>query len=125
MVLNTLKNGKSSTDVPFKFLKYASNSTELLTELHHLLSTVWQTQIIPATWTHSKLVALWKGAAKGSISDPKTYRGLQVGTILCKILVTIIFKRLKNWYDKQLLDQQHGFRWYCRWNFCHQENSTN
>ena len=59
---------------------------------------------------HSKLVALRKGPSKGSPNDPKTYRGLQVGTTLSKILVIIILNRLKDWYDQALLDQQQGFR---------------
>ena len=50
------------------------------------------------------------GAAKGSAKDPSTYRGLQIGSSLCKIMVIIILNRLKEWYDNQLLDQQQGFR---------------
>ena len=64
---------------------------------------------IPASWSHTKLVALWKGASKGPASDPEAYRGLQVGSAFCKILVTLILKRLKPWYDETLLDQQQGF----------------
>lgn len=109
-VLKTLKNGKASTDVPAELFKYASESAELLTEVHILLSKIWETRIISTSWTHSKLVALWKGAAKGSASDPKAYRGLQVGTTLCKILVIIILNRIKSWYDQTILDQQQGFR---------------
>ena len=109
-VLKTLKNGKASTDVPAEFFKYASDSIELITELHTIFTEIWNTKTVPSTWTHSKLVALWKGAAKGSASDPKSYRGLQVGTVLCKILVVIILNRLKPWYDQTILDQQQGFR---------------
>ena len=53
---------------------------------------------------------LWKGAAKGSAKDPASYRGLQVGSSLCKIMIIIILNRLKNWYDEQLLDQHQGFQ---------------
>ena len=41
---------------------------------------------------------------------PKTYRGLQIGSSLCKIMILIILDRLKPWYDEQLLDNQDGFR---------------
>ena len=109
-VLKTQKNGKASTDIPAEFIKYAYESIALLTEIHILLSEIWETRIISSLWTHSKLVALWKGAAKGSASDPKAYRGLQVGTTLCKILVIIILNRIKSWYDETILDQQQGFR---------------
>jgi hypothetical protein len=50
------------------------------------------------------------GAAKGSIENPEAYRALQIGSSLCKILVITIINRIKIWYDKQLLDQQLGFR---------------
>ena len=29
---------------------------------------------------------------------------------MCKIMIVIILNRIKTWYDKQLLDQQQGFR---------------
>ena len=46
----------------------------------------------------------------GKITDPKPYRGIQVGSALCKIMVAIILNRLKQWYNLQLSDQQQGFR---------------
>ena len=82
----------------------------MLEEIHRMIHDIWETKTIPKTWTHSKLVCLWKGASKGSANDPKAYRGLQVGTIMCKILVITILNRLKSWYDQTLLDQQQGFR---------------
>ena len=108
--LVSLKNGKASTDIPPEFLKYSVDSVEMLEEIHRMIHDIWETKTIPKTWTHSKLVCLWKGASKGSANDPKAYRGLQVGTIMCKILVITILNRLKSWYDQTLLDQQQGFR---------------
>ena len=107
--LISLKNGKASTDIPPEFLKYSVDSKEMLNEIHKIFCDIWESQEIPANWTHSKLVCLWKGASKGSPTDPKAYRGLQIGTIMCKILVIAILNRLKNWYDQTLLDQQQGF----------------
>ncbi|MEM6812757.1 MAG: reverse transcriptase domain-containing protein, partial [Pseudomonadota bacterium] len=108
--LCALKNGKSSSDIPAEFLKYASASDNLLTELQRLFNEIWISHTVPTSWGHSKLIALWKGASKGSAKDPSTYRGLQVGSTLCKIMVTIILNRLSDWYDTHLLDQQQGFR---------------
>ena len=65
---------------------------------------------MPTNWSHSKLIAIWKGAAKGKEDDPKAYRGLQIGSTFCKILVIIILRRLNQWYECQLLEQQNGFR---------------
>lgn len=102
--LDALKNGKSSSDIPAEFLKYASSSEYLLSELQDLLHKIWTTQTVPTTLGRSKLIALWKGPSKGSSKDPSTYRGLQVGSTLCKIMVIIILKRLSDWYDAHLLD---------------------
>ena len=78
-------------------------------ELVKLYKTIWETKAIPKEWGHSKLVCLWKGPQKGSSKDPATYRGLQIGSALCKIMIVTIIERLKKWYDLQLLDQQQGF----------------
>ena len=84
--------------------------TEFVEEMVKLYQTIWLTWTIPKSWDHSKLVTLWKGPTKGKVDDPTTYRGLQIGSALCKIIIVIIINRLKIWYEKQLLDQQQGFR---------------
>ena len=53
---------------------------------------------------------MWKGAEKGAVTDPSSYRGIQIGSTMCKVLTMIILARLNDWYDKQLLQQQQGFR---------------
>ena len=105
-----LKNGKSANDIPASYVKIGMECKEFTLELVKLIHTVWKTNKIPVTWGHSKLVALWKGPSKGNQDDPKTYRGVQIGSTLCKILIIIIINRLRTWYDKQLMDQQQGFR---------------
>ena len=79
-------------------------------ELIQLYATIWETKQIPREWGHSKLVALWKGHEKGKASNPESYRALQIGSSLCKIMVVTIINRLKKWFESQLLDQQNGFR---------------
>ena len=108
--IKKLKNGKASNDIPVAFVKHAIVSREFRQELTELYKTIWETHVIPEDWGHSKLVTLWKGPMKGKAEDPSTYRGLQIGSTLCKIMVMVIINRLKYWYEKQLLDQQQGFR---------------
>ena len=60
-------------------------------ELLDLYKLVWETKKVPDKLGVSRLVALCKGASKGKITDPKAYRGLQIGSTLCKILMIIIF----------------------------------
>ena len=83
---------------------------QFVEEMARLYQTIWKTCQIPKAWGHSKLVAIWKGASKGRSEDPNAYRALQIGSSLCKILIVIIVKRLKVWYELQLLEQQQGFR---------------
>ena len=75
-----------------------------------LYQTIWNNNSIPKKWGCSKLITIWKGPSKGSAEDPATYRGLQIGSTLCKVLIILIINRLKSWYEAQLLDQQQGFR---------------
>ena len=110
LTIENLKNGKSANDIPAAYVKHAMKCDKFAQEMVKLYETIWVTNKIPKDWKHSKLVALWKGTSKGSKDDPKAYRGLQIGSTLCKILVIIIINRLKTWYELQLLDEQQGFR---------------
>ena len=109
-VIRKIKNSNSASDTPITFIKHALNSNEFTSELLRLYETAWVTKAIPKEWGHSKLITIWKGPGKGKQEDPSTYRGLQVGSSFCKIMVSVIIGRLRDWYDKQLLDQQQGFR---------------
>ena len=109
-VISKLKDGKSASDIPTACIKYALNSNEFVNEMLKLYESIWETNAIPKSWGNSKLVAIWKGPSKGKVEDPKTYRGLQIGSSLCKILIVVIINRLKTWYESQLQDQQQGFR---------------
>ena len=99
-VIRKLKNGKSSNDTPIAFIKHALNSNKFAYELLKLYQSVWTTKVIPKEWDHSKLVTIWKGPGKGKQDDPSTYRGLQVGSSFCKIMVSVIIGRINEWYDK-------------------------
>ena len=105
-----LKNGKAANDLPIAYIKCSMDCQEFVNEMVKLYKTIWETKLIPKEWGHSKLVCLWKGPGKGSPNDPSTYRGIQIGSSLCKIIIIVIIERLKNWYEAQLLDQQQGFR---------------
>ena len=108
--IKSLKRGKAATDIPTEYMKAAIQNKQFLKETVQLYQTIWKTHSIPKSWGHSKLVAIWKGASKGSVTDEKAYRGLQIGSSLCKLLIVVIIKRIQTWYELQLLDQQQGFR---------------
>ena len=108
--IKQLKQGKSASDIPTEYIKAAIENPLFLKEITQLYQTVWNTSMIPKSWGHSNLVAIWKGASKGKKTDEKAYRGLQIGSSLCKVLIVIIIKRIQKWYDLQLTDNQQGFR---------------
>ena len=108
--LQKLKLYKSSNDIPLAFLRYACDCEIVITEMVKLYTKVWENEEIPRDWSHSKLVTLWKGSEKGKVTDPEAYRGIQVGSAMCKVLVCIILSRISLWYNSQLTDQQQGFR---------------
>ena len=110
MIVKKLKERKASNDIPTAFVKHAADNNQFRNEIVRLYKTIWETQMVPTEWGHSKLITIWKGPSKGKAEDPSTYRGLQIGSLLCKIMVMIIINRLKNWYEEQLSDQQQGFR---------------
>ena len=108
--IQLMKNRKAANDVPLEYIKSAMKCKEFRSELVKLYNTIWETKMLPSKWGHTKLVTIWKGASKGSSTDPKAYRGLQIGSSLCKVISIVIINRLKVWYENQLLDQQQGFR---------------
>ena len=48
--------------------------------------------------TGNNLEETWKGKQ----DDPSTYRGLQVGSSFCKIMVSVMIGRINEWYDKTI-----------------------
>ena len=60
---------------------------------------------IPINWGRAKLVPIRKSPSKGKQNDPKFYQGLQVGSTLCKTLAIHIINHLKNWYEKERIEQ--------------------
>ena len=109
-IIKKLKNGKAANDISAEFIKAAISSNAFTDEILSLYVEIWNTLAIPKSWSHTKLVAIWKGSTKGKADDPTAYRGLQIGSSLCKILILIIINRIKKWYEAQLCDQQQGFR---------------
>ena len=89
-------------------LKEIINSKTAPAEVSKLIKVIWETERPPQNFGKSQLTALWK--RKGSKSDPKNYRTLQVGSILCKTLIILILNRFAEWYESQLLDFQNSFR---------------
>ena len=110
LVVKSQKGGKSGYYLPTEYLTRAIECENIMKDLVTVFNNIWKTGTVPNSWCHTKLKTIWKGAAKGKITNPEAHRGIQIGSTFCKILVTIILKRLQKWYDEQLAEQQQGFR---------------
>ena len=105
--LHQLKSGKASNDIDSELLKKCEHPI-MLEVMQRAARNLWSTLDLPASWGNSRLKTLWKG--KGSKSDPSKYRGISIGSTLCKLLVNIILERIRPWYEAQLSEEQNGFR---------------
>lgn len=105
--LQKLKNNKASNDIEPELLKRC-NEPIMLEVIQRMMLNLWDNLDIPGAWGNSRLKTLWKG--KGSKKDPTKYRGISIGSSVCKLAINIILERLRPWYEKQLSDEQNGFR---------------
>ena len=103
-----LNNRKSAIDVESEFLKLAINIPDFLQILRLYYKTIWETKQVPHQWMLSRITPIWK--KKGNASDPSKYRGISIGSSLCKLGMTIILQRLSPFYENQLQRTQFGFR---------------
>ena len=106
--LKRLKNNKSSCDVPPEYLKYAAELPGFVDLFFELTCEIWSTKMVPKNFGHGRLEALFKN--KGSNKLAKNYRGLNIGSCVAKVVISIILERLKYWYNTQLSYHQCGFR---------------
>jgi hypothetical protein len=63
-IIRRQKTGKATNDVPMEYIKHSMGIKVFVEEICKLYSTIWQTKMIPSSWSHSKLVTLWKGPSK-------------------------------------------------------------
>lgn len=105
--LRKLKDGVASNDIEPELLKRC-NHPIMLEVIHRMTTNLWENLDLPDSWGNSRLKTLWKG--KGSKKDPCKYRGVSIGSTVCKLIVNIILERIRPWYEDQLLEEQNGFR---------------
>ena len=105
--LRQLKSGKASNDLDPEQLKKFEHPL-MLQVIDRMANNLWSNLDIPAVWGNSRLKTLWK--RKGSKSDPSKYRGVSIGSTVCKLIINIILERIRPWYEAQLSKEQNGFR---------------
>ena len=105
--LKKLKSNKAFNDIDATLLKRLEHPV-MLQVIHRMSANLWHDLDVPTPWGNSRLQAIWK--KKGSKKDPTKYRGISIGSTVCKLLVNLILERLRPWYELQLSDEQNGFR---------------
>ena len=103
-----LNDGKSSIDVEAEVLKHAIGIPKLKESISSYFREIWTTKEVPQQWRISRITSIWK--KKGNANDPTKYRGISIGSVLCKVAMNIILKRTSKFYENQLRRTQFGFR---------------
>jgi hypothetical protein len=79
----------------------------LLTSVTDLLTLVWTTGCVPESWGESTVIPIFK---KGVRSVFENHRGISLTPVISKILASIILNRLTPFRERQIREQQAGFR---------------
>ena len=105
--LKSLNKGKAAgcDDIPPEAWKSGGVVSEKI--LYSLLNKIWEKEVIPEDWKKGILIKLPK---KGDLTECKNWRGIMLLSIASKVLCRIILERIKDALDKELRDEQAGFR---------------
>ena len=106
--IKQLNTGKATIDVEAEILQCADSIPQFRNHLEEYFRQIWSSAEVPEQWRLSGMTPIWK--KKGSASDPTKYRGLSIGSTLCKVGVNIILKRTSSFYENHLKSNQFGFR---------------
>ena len=102
-----LKNHKAAgiDNISAELIKYGGQT--LHERMIALLMDIWENETMPIDWEEGMLVILHK---KGDRTICKNFRGICILPIGYKILVSIIYQRLKLYCENVIGDYQAGFR---------------
>ena len=106
--ISSLKNNKASSFdlILNEMLKYGQNF--ILKGLHRLFNLILSTGNFPTRWAKGIIVPLFKN---GSKDDPSNYRGLTIGSNICKLFTKILNTRLNKFLEERniICLEQIGF----------------
>lgn len=107
--ISKLKNGKAcGPDLILNEMLKAGHS-QLIPVLHKLFNYILRSGNFPANWRCNLLTPIHK---KGEVSKPENYRGIAVGSNLCKLFCSVLQIRLSKFakMHKLVPQCQIGFR---------------
>ncbi|CAF3935647.1 unnamed protein product [Rotaria sp. Silwood1] len=106
--IKQMKNGKApgSNGISIDVIK--AGGLPLAKWLHEIFVDIWENEIMIENWTTTILIRLYKNKGDKKICD--NYRGISLLVVTSKIFSRIILNRVQGLLDKQLLEEQAGFR---------------
>ena len=75
--------------------------------MHRICNMIWRTRQWPTEWTKLVLVPIPKS---GDLQDCNNYRNVSVICHASRVLLSIILNRLRQYSERQLPEEQTGFR---------------
>ena len=105
--IRLLNNGKAEgpDGIPAEILKADINTSADMLEI--LLKRIWEEEDVPLEWKEGHIVKIPK---KGNLDMCNNYRGICLLATAGKVLNRIILERLRGVLDKELREEQAGFR---------------
>ena len=76
--------------------------------LHEIFIDIWQSEKMVDDWTTAILIRIYKGKGDKQLCD--NYRGISLLVVASKVFSRVILNRVQSLLDKQLLEEQAGFR---------------
>lgn len=105
--IKKIRNGKAAgpDQIPPEALKADPETTAEM--LLPLFEKIWYDEEIPTEWKEGHIIKIPK---KGDLSNCDNYRGITLLSIPGKIFYRILLERMRDSVDKELRDNQAGFR---------------
>ena len=110
IAISVLKNRKAPGEdgITPELFKYGGKATT--DWMTRVLRLCWQGGIIPEEWAHARVIPIYKGAKKGSASNPQSYRPISIMNTGSKIMSLVLTSRITPRIDRRLHESQNGFR---------------
>ena len=106
--IKQLKNGKAPGNDGISIDVIKAGGLPLAKWLHEIFVDIWENEVMIEDWRTAILVRLYKNKGDKKICD--NYRGISLLVATSKIFSRIILNRVQGHLDKQLLEEQAGFR---------------
>ena len=105
--IKQLKNGKAAgvDEIPGELIKASGEAGVKL--FHKLCNMIWMDRKWPLDWTRGIFVPIPK---TGDLQDCKNYRNISLLSHASKVLLNIILNRLLTFSERELPNEQGGFR---------------